>query len=355
MSAKLPWVDTGVDLNAGEALTISANGQWTNGGNPPALTGPNGFGWTLPVATLSSASFAALIAKVGDQVFLVGSAYNKTSPGTGRLYLQINDDPNALADNDGTLNVEVRHPAGTPFQDQLKDGSTGPAMVKVPSGTFNMGASASESAGTGWASWAMPTHSVTIAKPFAIGAYEVTFQEYDAFAKATGRTPPSDQGYGREKRPVINVSWDDAWAYAVWLSAQTGARYRLPSEAEWEYACRAGSTTNYSFGDDAASLGEFAWYLNNAVSKTQPVGQKRPNAFGLYDMHGNVWEWVEDFWHDNYNGAPTDGRVWDSGAFVSRVLRGGNWANDASRARSASRYPYNGLQWNVGFRLAQDL
>ena len=109
MSAQQPWVDTGVDLIAGEALTISANGQWTNGGNPAVFTGPDGFGYMLPVATLSSASFAALIGKVGNQVFFVGSAYDKTSPGTGRLYLQINDDANGLADNSGTVNVEVRH------------------------------------------------------------------------------------------------------------------------------------------------------------------------------------------------------------------------------------------------------
>ncbi len=108
VNAQKPWVDTGVDLNVGDMLSISANGQWTNGGKPPTLIGPDGFGWNLPVATLSSVSFAALIGKVGDQVFLVGSAYNKTSPGTGRLYLQINDDPKGLADNSGTLTVEVK-------------------------------------------------------------------------------------------------------------------------------------------------------------------------------------------------------------------------------------------------------
>ncbi|MBV8520848.1 MAG: formylglycine-generating enzyme family protein, partial [Acetobacteraceae bacterium] len=168
-----------------------------------------------------------------------------------------------------------------------------------------------------------PVHDVTIAKPFAIGVFEVTLEDYYRFAVATGRAKPGDAGWDQGRLPVI-VSWDNACAYAEWLTQQTGKRYRLPSEAEWEYACRAGSTTRFSFGDDMARLGEFAWYKDNSGGQTHPVGQKRPNAFGLYDMHGNVWEWVEDCWRDSYAGAPTDGSPWISGACRDRVLRGGN-------------------------------
>jgi len=209
--------------------------------------------------------------------------------------------------------------AGESFRDTLKDGSLGPEFVHIPGGTFQMGSNDGNND-------EKPVHTVTV-KSFAMGKYEVTFEEYDKFCDATGRNKLDDNGWGRGKRPVINVSWNDAKAYVKWLSEQTGKDYRLPSEAQWEYACRAGSAGKYSFGDDMNQLGDYGWYGKNSDSKTHPVGEKQPNKFGLYDIHGNVWEWLEDVWHENYNGAPTDGSAWISGDSNSHLLRGGAWLN----------------------------
>lgn len=140
-----------------------------------------------------------------------------------------------------------------------------------------------------------PAHQVRLS-PFGVGKYPVTFAEYDVFCRATDREGPGDAGWGQEDRPVINVSWDDASAYCQWLSTQTGQEYRLLTEAQWEYACRAGSVTAYSFGDDAKALEAHAWYWENAAQQTHPVGQKQANPWGVYDMHGNVWEWVRDWY-----------------------------------------------------------
>jgi formylglycine-generating enzyme required for sulfatase activity len=154
------------------------------------------------------------------------------------------------------------------------------------------------------------------------------------------------------------VTWEEARDYAEWLSDKTGKDYRLPTEAEWEYAARARSEKAFSFGDDESKLNEYAWYWDNSEVKTHPVGQKKSNAWGLYDIHGNVWEWVEDDWHDNYDGAPNDGRAWVSdprGAY--RVLRGGGWLNGARRCRSADRgIGRPGDRYNlVGFRLSRSV
>jgi formylglycine-generating enzyme required for sulfatase activity len=157
---------------------------------------------------------------------------------------------------------------------------------------------------------------------------------------------------------VINVSWDDAKQYAAWLSRITSKEYRLPSEAEWEYAARAGTQTRFSFGDDDSQLGRYAWYFGNSDRKTQPVGRKTGNAFGLQDMHGNVFEWVEDPWHNDYAGAPSDGAAWlKDGIPIRRVVRGGSWYYDSKNLRSASRSgpPADLKDGNVGFRLARVL
>ncbi|WP_295434456.1 SUMF1/EgtB/PvdO family nonheme iron enzyme [uncultured Thiodictyon sp.] len=250
---------------------------------------------------------------------------------------------------------------GPAFRDPLKNGSEGPEMVLIPPGSFLMGAPASD----GQASASeKPQHRVSIARPFAIGRYVVTFDEYDRFCAATGCAKPSDKGWGRGRRPVINVSWNDSVAYCVWLSEQTGRQYRLPTEAEWEYAARAGTATRWSFGDDESALGDYAWFRGNTcvpiliAGKTHQVGEKRPNPWGLYDIHGNVWDWVQDSYHSNYAGAPADGVEWsESCTTARRVLRGGSWGNSAGGTRVSDRnwlvpdYRSGGF----GLRLAQDL
>jgi formylglycine-generating enzyme required for sulfatase activity len=231
----------------------------------------------------------------------------------------------------------------------------GPAMVTIPGGTFQMGSSdcaPDDSSGE------CPQHRVAI-QSFEIGQYEVTFDEYAAFVLGTNDMElPYDWGLGRGSRPVINVRWNDAKAYAGWLSKVSGKTFRLPTEAEWEFAARAGTTTAFSFGDDIKKLNEYAWYFDNSEGKTHPVGEKRPNAWGLYDMHGNVWEWVEDDWHKNYKGSPDDGRAWvDDPRGPYRVFRGCSWRSGARICRSALRLnigPVYRFSF-VGFRLARSV
>ena len=256
----------------------------------------------------------------------------------------------------------VRVP-GSSFRDTLRSGGEGPEMVVIPAGRFRMG----DLSGEGLIDEKL-VHEVVITRPFALSKYEVTFEDYDKF---THPNKVDDEGWGRGWHPVINVSWDDANEYAAWLSAQTGKRYRLPTEAEWEYAARAGSTTKYHFGNDESQL---CGYVNHADSstdydwrnqscsddvgkRTAAVGQYRPNAFGLYDMHGNVWEWVQDCWNDSYAGAPGDGSAWTSGDCGQRVGRGGSWYNDPWSLRSAYRGggDRSDRDDGIGFRLAQDL
>ena len=216
----------------------------------------------------------------------------------------------------------ARREAGAVF----RDCPTCPELVVIRAGRFRMGCVS----GRDCEDDERPVHEVEVPS-FALGVYEVTFEEYDRFAAATGRDRPNDRGWGRGGRPVMNVSWEDATAYASWLSEETGERYRLPSESEWEYAARAGSTTRYTWGDD---IGRNRANCDGCRSqwdddRTAPAGSFAANAWGLHDMHGNVWEWVEDCWHENYARAPRDGSAWTSGGNCGRrVLRGGSWVND---------------------------
>ncbi|CAA6817857.1 MAG: Unknown protein [uncultured Sulfurovum sp.] len=203
-----------------------------------------------------------------------------------------------------------------------------------------------------------PVHTVTFEHDFAIAKYPVTFAEYDLYCEDTGAKKPDDEGWGRVDRPVINVSWDDAQKYCKWLSQKSGQDYRLPSEAEWEYACRADTTTKWSFGDDVEKLKDYAWYTKNSESKTQEVGKKKENPWGLYDMHGNVWEWCQDSWVDNYINTPRDGTVHEDESTSSKVLRGGSWLSYGNGSRSAYRFSryVDSLRINiVGFRLLRTL
>ena len=203
-------------------------------------------------------------------------------------------------------------------------------------------------------SW-RPVHEVRI-RSFEMSKYEVTFEEYDAFTDATGRERADDKGWGRGRRPVVNVSWHDAVAYTQWLSSQTGESYRLPSEAEWEYAARAGSTTIYSWGDDiGVNRANCRDCGSQWGSQTAPVGSFSANGWGLHDMHGNVGEWVQDCWNDNYREAPSDGSAWESGVCFYRILRGGSWNDEPRYLRSVARSGHNlEERYNaLGFRIAR--
>ena len=221
-----------------------------------------------------------------------------------------------------------------------------PEMVMLPAGNFEMGSDEYDDE--------KPRHTVRVARPFAMARFPVTFDAYDHFCEQTGKQKPDDGGWGRGDRPVIKVSWEDARAYAEWLSEVSGQSCRLPSEAEWEYACRAGTVTRYSFGDELTP--EQANVSESQIEKTTPVGQYPANAFGLHDMHGNVWEWVEDHYHRSYDLAPGDGRAWiEEGAdeFSSRVFRGGSWFGDRDLARCAGRGHFDPGDRDdfVGFRV----
>jgi len=197
-------------------------------------------------------------------------------------------------------------------------------------------------------------HEVQIRHGFWMGRYEVTFAQYDAFCKATHHLRALDGGWGRGNQPVINVSWHDAAAFARWLSEQTGHHYRLPTEAEWEYAARAGTTTAFSFGDDPGIADEYAWSSLNAGRRAHPVGQKKPNPWGLYDMHGNVWEWTASKYVEDYDGSELE--VVGFKSFDRRAVRGGSWYFLPKGMRSADRRIYSPkLRLSfVGFRLVRE-
>ena len=224
-----------------------------------------------------------------------------------------------------------------PGQSSFKDCADCPEMVVIPAGSFAMGSPQAE---PGRQLTEAPQHDVTIAMPFAVSKFAVTFAEWDACA-AHGDCIPhvDDHGWGRGRQPVINVSWDHAQRYVTWLSKVTGKTYRLLTEAEYEYAARADTRTAYPWGDDignnhanCAGCGS-RWDLAQAA----PVGAFAPNKFGLYDMVGNVWEWVEDCLHEDYRGAPVDGSAWMTGDCSRHRLRGGSWASFADEIRSANR------------------
>jgi formylglycine-generating enzyme required for sulfatase activity len=258
----------------------------------------------------------------------------------------------------GAVAAQSRAP-GTVFRDCPQC----PELVVLPPGNFEMGSPSGE---------AMrhddegPRRTVRIGEAFALGKYEVTFEEYEACIADGGcRHKPEDAGWGRGRRPVIDVSWLDAQAYVAWLTKKTGATYRLPTEAEWEYAARAGTTTPFSTGPTIAP--NQANYDATRVygagvaaewrARTLPVGSFPPNAFGLHDMHGNVSEWVEDCRNESYAGAPTDGAAWLTGNCDRRIIRGGAHHSHPTLLRSASR-DFTDPNWRNhvnGFRVLRRL
>ena len=220
------------------------------------------------------------------------------------------------------------------YADPLVSGGEGPVMAVVPAGSFRMGCLAD----AGCPAQEGPVREVSFAAPFSVSKHEVTFDDFERFWRATGGQRPDDNDWGRDQRPVINVSWDDAMAYAAWLSEETGRRYALPSEAEWEYAARAGTETPFAWGATAGGDANCD-DCGRSRGRTVEVGSYRGNDWGLQDMHGNVWEWVADCWNGSHDGMPTDGAARIAGDCGRRVLRGGSWFNAESFARSASRLP----------------
>ena len=266
--------------------------------------------------------------------------------------------------------------------DTFRDCPECPELVVVPAGSFMMGSPVGE---RGRFIHEGPLHEVRIDYPLAIGVYAVTFDEWDAcvsdggcggygpsdkdrgrgtdrgvmWASLASAGDPGGKGWGRGTRPVINVSWEDAQMYVKWLSWKTGKGYRLLSESEWEYVARAGTRTRYWWGDEIdrnrANCNECGSRWDN--KRTAPVGSFSANEFGLYDVHGNVQEWVEDCWNDSYDGAPMDGSAWESGGCIVRVLRGGSWNNKPRKLRSAhrDRNTSGSRGGGFGFRVARTL
>lgn len=318
-----------------------------------------------------SAVIASLVA-AGASVDVDDLEGNKPSDYLAPDLLMHSGQFNALARLLGaTLRIEgtAATPAGTVFQDCL----VCPELVVVPAGSFMMGSPYSEqdrydSEG--------PQRRVTIGSPFAVGVYEVTFHEWDMCVAEGGCAGyrPDDEGWGRGILPVIHINWEDAQEYVQWLSRELGEQYRLLSEAEWEYVARAGTRAARHWGASASgqcrngngydrtahaehSLFRDPVACSDGYANTAPAGALEANAFGLHDVLGNVWEWTEDCWNEDYSGAPIDGGAWRSGDCSSRVVRGGSWRYEPRALRSASRGRYTAgfRDFNVGFRVARTL
>ena len=290
------------------------------------------------------AEFAMKTAKLYVEKDFVGEAM---------AYAQVSASLNPKYLNDvETLRRKFEPAAGATYTEP----TTGMEFVYVPGGEFWMGCGERE---TECSNDEKPRHQARVSG-FWMGKYEVTQAQWET---VMGNNPSNFTG---ADRPVEQVSWNDAQEFLKKLNAnpsqspviQGGQRggFRLPSEAEWEYAARAGTQTAYSFGDDPAQLGDYAWFYDNSGRETHPVGKKKPNAFGLYDMHGNVWEWGADTSHENYNGAPTDGSIWgDLGDEKAKVLRGGSWNNEPNHVRSALRFWFEPVDQNslIGIRVVR--
>ncbi len=239
------------------------------------------------------------------------------------------------------------------LQDRFVEGTYGPEMVIIPAGTYERGQKAGDFD-------ELPLQTVTISKPFALSRYEITFEEYDEYCRATNCTKPEDSSWGQGNRPVINVSWKEAQAYIAWLSEKTGARYRLPTDAEWEYAARAGASTRFYWGDDVGEEQsncagcQIIW----GSERTARVGRFKPNGFGLFDMAGNVFEWTQDCWNNTYENIGLNGEAYENPTGCGkRVIRGGGWSFPPKEIRSANRwrdFPTRRSD-DTGFRVVREL
>ena len=332
--------DAGLYGDGGAVLSVAPTGGWRS---RPALP---------------PAAFKVMVEPAGARVRIL----NAGSPYRAGMELAAGSyEVEASAEGYETMRETVAHGAAPTVRrialrradskagDHFRDCPECPEMVVVPAGSYRMGRQRRQ-------------HDVTIAAPFAVGKYEVTFAEWDACVREggcpQGKGIAKDRGWGRDRRPVIHVNWNDAKRYVQWLSQKAKKAYRLPSESEWEYAARAGTETAYSWGNkigvnraNCAGCGG-QWDKNN---RTAPVGSFAANAWGLHDMHGNVWERVEDCWNRSYTGAPSDGSAWLSGSCAKRVSRGGAWNGRPSSLRSANRVKntVGSRVKNVGFRVAR--
>ncbi|MFM0244983.1 SUMF1/EgtB/PvdO family nonheme iron enzyme [Paraburkholderia sediminicola] len=241
------------------------------------------------------------------------------------------------------------HPPGA---GESRDCATCPIMIALPAGAFSMGSNTDDPS-------EKPVHHVTIGAPFAIGKYAVTVEQWNACATANACQKLTPESNTNKAAPARDLSWDDAQQYVKWLSKMTGKPYRLPTEAEWEYADRGGTTTTYWWGDQMRKGNANCKDCGDPWHKDGPetAGSFAPNPVGLYDMNGSVWEWVADCWHNSYQGAPADGHAWDSPSCDMRVIRGGSWREGGNYMLSATRFKYSASvrQSQDGFRVAKDL
>jgi len=322
---------------------------------------------------------AAVIIAIGVGAFvMMGGKQKAPQPTAPTVTAANNEEPETVAEQQ----VEPEQPAAEPQQqaaqnvekapapkqsedtkttviaekeirDNLKDGTPGPALVIVGPATFQMG-----SPGTSRFAEERPRHTVKV-KKFAFSKYEITFLQYDKFAKATKRPLPDNLYMDRATHPVIYVSWDDAYYYAKWLSEQTGKTYRLPSEAEWEYAAGGGNDATFWWGYDEKLNMAHCFGCGTGLDPRKPtkVGSFKANQFNIYDTAGNVLEWVQDCWHDNYIEAPTNGNVWEGGDCAYRVVRGGSYSSPPQSLRTAKRDKFKSDQAydQIGIRIVREM
>jgi formylglycine-generating enzyme required for sulfatase activity len=251
-------------------------------------------------------------------------------------------------DNNQQPEPNIDDSAVESVQNRTFDNTIGMEFVLIPAGNFYMGSPPDEE---GRLINEGPVHEVQITEAFYMGKYEVTQEQW---IEIMGVSPSMSK---EDRLPADSISWNQIQEFIIKLNEQENTnKYRLPSEAEWEYAARAGTTTRYSFGENEMKLDNYAWYHENSQGTTHPVGQKLPNKWGLYDMHGNVWEVVQDGFHDNYNNAPLDGSVWET-VNKNFISRGGSWDNDANLLRSATRHKNDPGDRNflTGFRIVRDV
>ena len=247
---------------------------------------------------------------------------------------------------------KVAATVGKTIQDSLKSGGKGPLMVVIPAGKFAMGSTSSKNSDE------RPRHDVTV-EQFAVSQYEITFAQYDLFAKAKGKKTPDSLYLDRETHPVIFVSWDDAYYYTKWLSEETGQKYRLANEAEWEYLASTGKKTTYWWGYDEEPNRAHCFGCGTNLDPRKPtkIGSFEANAFGLYDTSGNVAEWIHDCWHDNYKGAPEYADVWEGGDCSYRVVRGGAYSTPPQSIRNAKRDKFKSDKAydHIGIRVVREI